>query len=171
MRCTAPMKAPSPPPTMPSRIRFTSLCSRPSIAMGLLCSLEDRVQPEHASVGSRVGAGRGEVVEGGLSHSDDVVADESRAFACPILGVFQAALPLQHGPGVIVVLGELRENRVEGDLPVAEGAKPAGALDPAFIAAVNTDAGRRIELGILDVKRLDALVIEIDEGAIVELLQ
>jgi hypothetical protein len=32
-------------------------------------------------------------------------------------------------------------------------------------------SGTRVELGVLDVKRLDALVVDVDEAEIVELLQ
>ena len=85
--------------------------------------------------------------------------------------MLQAAFPFQHRPGRIVVLRELRENAGEIDLSVAERAEAAGALDPGRIAGIDALPAGRIELGVLHVKGLDALVIDVDEGEIVELLQ
>ena len=61
--------------------------------------------------------------------------------------------------------------RAEIDLPVAERAEAAGALDPGRVAGIDALPAGRVELGVLDVKRLDALVIDVDEVEIVELLQ
>ena len=129
------------------------------------------IEAEHPPVGRLVGSSGGEIVEGFLRDADDVVLDERRAFASAVLGMLQAAFPFEHGPGIVIVLGELGEDRAEIDLSVAERAEPAGAVDPALIAAIDADAAGRIELRILHVERLDALVVEIDEGEIVELLQ
>jgi hypothetical protein len=85
--------------------------------------------------------------------------------------VLQAAFPFQHRPAVIVVLRELGEDAGEIDLPVAERAEAAGAVDPALVAGIDALPAGRVELGVLDVKRLDALVVDVDEGEIVELLQ
>jgi hypothetical protein len=49
--------------------------------------------------------------------------------------------------------------RIEIDLAVARRAEAAGAVDPGLIAAVDTGASVRPELGVLHVKGLDALVI------------
>ena len=57
------------------------------------------------------------------------------------------------------------------DLAVAERAKPSRAIDPRLKAAVHPHAPGGIELGVLDVKHLDAVVIEVDVGQVVELLQ
>ena len=65
----------------------------------------------------------------------------------------------------------LGEDAAEIDLSVAERTEAARALDPGRIAAIDALPPGRIELGVLDVKRLDALVIDVDEGEIVELLQ
>ena len=56
------------------------------------------------------------------------------------------------------------------DLPVAERAEAAGALQPALVAAVDALLRRRVELGVLDVEHLDALVIDVDEAEIVHAL-
>ena len=118
-----------------------------------------------------VGRAAGEIVERLFRHADDVVLDERRAFGRAVLGMLQAALPFEHRPAVVVVLRQLGEDAAEIDLPVAERAEAAGPVDPALIAGIDALPAGRIELGVLDVKRLDALVIDVDEGEIVELLQ
>src|SRR5204863_226696 len=65
---------------------------------------------EHAAVRGLVGAGAREIVERLLGHPDDVLGDELRPFAGAILGMLEAALPLEHRPAGIVVLRELRED-------------------------------------------------------------
>jgi len=60
-------------------------------------------------------------------------------------------------------LRELGEDAVEVDLPVAERAEAAGALDPGRVTRIDALPAGRIELGVLDVKRLDPLVIDVDE--------
>src|SRR5712672_1979853 len=153
-RCTPPMNAPRPPPTMPSRSGGTMLSDA-----------------EHAAIRGLVGAGAGEIVERLLGHPDDVVGDELRTFAGAVLRMLDATLPLEHRPAGIVVLCELREDRLEVHLTVAQGTEPAGAIDPRLEPAIHALPAGRIELGILDVEHADALVIEIDVLEIVELLQ
>ena len=97
--------------------------------------------------------------------------DERRALGRAVLGMLQRALPFEHRPAVVVVLRQLGEDAAEIDLPVAQRAEAAGPVDPALITRVDALAAGRIELGVLDVERLDALVIDVDEGQIVELLQ
>src|SRR5439155_13007480 len=117
MRCTAPMKAPSPPPTMPRRMR------RPAATELLaLIVIAAPSEAEHSPDLLRIALGAGEVVERFLGDADDVLADELGAFGGAGLGMLQRALPLEHGPAVVVVLGHLRENCAEIDLPVAERA-------------------------------------------------
>src|SRR5882762_10064834 len=100
MRCTAPMNAPGPPPTIPSRIRRCTLASLlPLIAIARLSA-----QAQHFLVHRRVDAARSEIVEGAFRHANDVLGDKIRAFPCAVLGMFQATLPFQHGPAGIVVL-------------------------------------------------------------------
>src|SRR5437773_10789186 len=85
--------------------------------------------------------------------------------------MFDAALPFEYRPARIVVLRQLREDRLEVHLTIAEGTEPAGAIDPRLEHAIHALAAGRIELGILDVKHADAVVIEVDVLEIVELLQ
>src|SRR5213593_3617871 len=153
-RCTPPMNAPRPPPTMPSRSGW---------AMS--------GDAEHAAICGDVGAGAGEIVERLVRHPDDVVGDELRPLAGAVFRMFEAALPFEHRPAGIVVLGELREDRLEVYLTIAEGTEPAGAIHPRLEPAIHALAAGRIELGILDVKHADAVVIEVDVLEIVELLQ
>ena len=68
--------------------------------------------------------------------------DELRSFASAILRMLQAAFPLQHGPGIIVVLCELGEDRAEIDLSVSKRPEPARAVNPVLISAIDADAGR-----------------------------
>src|SRR6266516_992305 len=153
-RCTPPMNAPRPPPTMPSRSGGTM-----------------SGDAEHAAIRGLVGAGTGEIVERLLGHTNDVVGDELRPLAGAVLRMLDAALPLEHRPAGIVVLRELREDRLEVHLTVAEGTEAAGAIDPRLEPAIHALPAGRIELGILDMKHANAVVIEVDVLEIVELLQ
>src|SRR5213083_2050084 len=153
-RCTPPMNAPRPPPTMPSRSGWTI-----------------SGDAEHPAIRGEVGAGAGEIVERLLGHTDDVVGDEFRPFAGAVLRMLDAALPFEHRPAGIVVLRELREDRLEVHLTVAERTEPAGTIDPRLESAIHALPAGRIELGILDVKHADAVMIKIDVLEIVELLQ
>src|SRR5213593_1224850 len=153
-RCTPPMNAPRPPPTMPSRSGWTI-----------------SGDAEHPAIRGLVGAGAGEIVERLVRHPDDVVGNELRPFAGAVLRMLDAALPLEHRPAGIIVLRELREDRLEVHLTVAQRTEPAGAIDPRLEPAIHALAAGRIELGILDVKHADLVVIEVDVLEIVELLQ
>src|SRR5258705_5193099 len=118
-----------------------------------------------------VRSARREIVECFLRDTDDMPGNEFCTLARPVLRVLEAAFPFQHGPGIVAVLRELGENGVEIHLSVSQRPEASGAADPAFITAVDANSPGRVELGILGVKRLDALVIEIDERDVVELLQ
>src|SRR5271166_725236 len=168
MRWTAPMKAPSPPPTMPSLIFAPVRASlRPSMVMALLPSL----QSERALDLLLVDGGAGEIVERLLGDADDVLRDELGALAPPVFRVLETALPFQHRPGGIAVLRHLGENAGKIDLPVAERTEAPRPFDPRRIARVDALPPGRIELGVLDVERLDPLVVDVDELEVVELLQ
>ena len=132
---------------------------------------ESALNSHHGAQHLLVGGAAGEIVECLFRHPDDVVLDEGRAFGRAVLGMLQAAFPFQHRPGIIAVLGELGEDAAEIDLPVAERAEAAGAVGPALVAGIDALPSGRIELGVLDVERLDPLVIDVDEFEIVELLQ
>src|SRR6185369_17446233 len=107
-RCTAPMKAPSPPPTMPSRTRPLLFAEsfRPSIAI-FSCPLLDA---EHALIGGEICAAGCEIIKGLLGHFDDVVLDEDRPFAGTFFRMLQAAFPFEDRPALETVLREFRED-------------------------------------------------------------
>src|SRR6266700_4173552 len=107
----APMKAPSPPPTIPCRMRGSAM-SRTPIDLSQ-CSGEAQRPPDLR----RVARAAGEVVKGPVGDADDVVADKGRAFARAVLRVLQTAFPLQHRPAVEPDCGQPREDRLEVDLP------------------------------------------------------
>src|SRR5208337_2380589 len=147
MRWTAPMKAPSPPPTMPSLILVPVRASlRPSMVMGSLPSL----QSERALDLLLVDRAAGEVVERLLGNADDVMRDELGALARPVLRVLEAAFPFEHRPGGIAVLRHLGEDAGKIDLPVAERPETPGPLDPRRIARIDALPSVRIELRVLD---------------------
>src|SRR5882672_11279003 len=144
MRCTPPMNAPWPPPTMPRRMRRGTVpVIAPSMAMAA------SADAQHLFVRGRVHPAAGKVVERALGHADDVVGDERRTFARTVFRVLDAALPFQHGPAGVVVGRHLREDRGEVDLPVSERTEPARALQPGLKAAVHALFAGRVELGIL----------------------
>src|SRR5262249_46476542 len=66
--------------------------------------------------------------------------------------------------------GELREDLVEVDLPVAEGAVAGGALQPRLISGIEALFAGRAELGIFHVKAFDAVMVQIDERNVVQSL-
>src|SRR5262245_37815148 len=103
MRCTPPMKAPCPPPTIPIRsLRFQDSMFRlawPQWRMKLtnvaFRSAKERyfrgakgdnlaLQPQYLPVLRHVGAAAGEVVEGDLRRLDEVPRDERRTFGRPL---------------------------------------------------------------------------------------
>ena len=63
----------------------------------------------------------------------------------------------------VAVGGELAEDAAEIDLAVAQRAEAAGPVDPVLEAAIDALPAGRVELGVLDVERLDPLVVEVDE--------
>src|SRR5580704_8359131 len=127
------MKAPSPPPTMPSLILPPSEASlRPSIIVSYPLD-----QAERACDLPLVDLAAGEVVERLLGHANDVLRDEFGALARAVLGMLQAALPFQHRPRRIAVLRHLGEDAAEIDLAVAERAEAARPVDPRRIPRIN----------------------------------
>src|SRR5262252_422275 len=167
MRCTPPMNAPWPPPTMPRRMRRgAASVFAPSMAIA-----PSSADAEHSLVRGRVHAAAGKIVERALGHADDVIGDERRTFARAVFRMLDAALPFKHGPAGVVVARHLRKDRGEVDLPVAERTEPAGALEPGLKAAVHALLAGRVELGILHVEDLDAVVVVVDVVQVVQLLQ
>src|SRR3546814_13670088 len=85
--------------------------------------------------------------------------------------MLQAAFPFGYRPAGIAILCQPGENPAEIDLPVAQQAEAAGAIDPVLKAAIDPRSPGRVELGVLDVEHADPLVINVDELQIVERLQ
>ena len=100
-----------------------------------------------------------------------MVADEGGALPGPVLGRLEGALPLQHRPALVPVLGELGEDGAEVDLAVAERAEAAGAVLPGLVAGIDALAAGGPELGVLHVEHPDPLVVEVDVLQVVQLLQ
>ena len=69
------------------------------------------------------------------------------------------------------MLRQFREDGAEVDLPIAQRTEAPGPIDPILVAAVHTLPPVGAELGVLDVEGLDARVVDVDEGQVVELLQ
>ena len=89
------------------------------------------VLAENARVHFRIRRARREVVEGVRRRADHVLADERCAFARAVLGMFQRALPLEHRPAVIVVLGELEKMRLKSICPSpGERKRPGRSTQP-----------------------------------------
>ena len=131
------MNAPCPPPTIPSRIRppCNSVAFDPSIVIALLPRrLSDAKHPIDLIL---VDLSSGKIVERFLRYLDDVFCNEGRALVCTLLGVLQAAFPLEHRPAIVVIGGKLREDRSEIDLSVAQRSEAAGTLDPWLIAGID----------------------------------
>src|SRR6476646_9839344 len=159
------MKAPSPPPTIPSRMRGSAISRAP---VDLFQRSNETQCPSDLRI---VAAAAGEVVDGSLGDADDVVADKAGALARAVLCIFQTAFPFQHRPAVEPDGRQPREDRLEVNLSVAERAKAAGAIDPGLEARIDALAAGWIELGILDVESADALRVDVNEGEVIQLLQ
>src|SRR5262249_29045313 len=102
-----------------------------------------------------------EAFEVPLGHFADVCSDPTGRFTHPLLAILQTTLPLDHRPGVVAVRRQLAEDTTEVHLAVAHGTKTTGPTHPVLEARVDPLLAGRIELGILDVERLDPLMVEI----------
>src|SRR5579885_2863737 len=120
MRCTAPMKAPGPPPTMPSRKRRFVACFAPSIGIGASLSLGNA---EHPTIGFGVSSRCCEIIECAICDLNDVPCNEWRTFFRALFAALQAALPLEDGPSVEIVLRKLRKNSGEIHLSITQRTK------------------------------------------------
>src|SRR6478609_631743 len=127
--------------------------------------------PQQRTIGGKVDAAGGEIIEGPRGDIDQVAGNEGRSFRRSLLGILDAAFPFEHGPAVEIMLRQLREDRPEIDLAVAEGTEPPGTLRPGLKAGIDALPAARIELGVLHMEHADALVIDVDERQVVELLQ
>ena len=84
--------------------------------------------------------------------------------------MLDAALPLHDRPSRKVVLRHLAEHLFEIDLPIAQRPEPPRPINPVLITAIDARAPTWPELRILHVKRANALVIKIEKGQIIHLL-
>ena len=80
------MKAPSPPPTMPSRIRRPAL---PAEFFASIVMAAPALQAQHPPGLLRIGLAAGEVVERLLGDADDVPLMNSAPSAAPASGCFR----------------------------------------------------------------------------------
>src|SRR6185369_14360663 len=92
-------------------------------------------------------------------------------FAGTFFRMLQAAFPFEDRPALETVLREFREDAAEIDLAIAERPETPGAIDPGLIAAIYAAAAVHIEFGILHMKHLDALMIDVDVVEVIERLQ
>src|SRR5690606_24193714 len=113
----------------------------------------------------------GEIIKRPSGNRDDMTADKFTALTRAGIAILQAALPLQHRPAVVVVLGQLAENALKVDLSVAGRAEASGAVDPRLVAAVDAAAPAGAKLGVLHVERFNARMVDINKGQIVHLLE
>src|SRR4051794_27390615 len=104
MRCTALMKAPWPPPTIPRRTRSLRFIGS--------------AQAQHPTVRRIVRPRGSEIVERLLRQLDHVVADEGRALTRALLRRLDGTFPLQDRPTAKAVLRQLREDAAEIHLTV-----------------------------------------------------
>src|SRR3546814_449062 len=107
-------------------------------------------QPQHRAIERRVAAPR-EIVERLVGLADHVRGDEGRAFARAVFGMLQAAFPFEYRPAGIAILCQPGENPAEIELPVAQRAEAAGAIDPALQASSKSGVSGKSELVRLDV--------------------
>jgi len=70
-----------------------------------------------------------------------------------------------------IVLGKLAENRHGNLLTIHRANETSGPLEPVEIAAIWPGTPVRAKFGILDMKGADAIVIQVDERQVVQLLQ
>lgn len=113
----------------------------------------------------------GKVIEGSSGNGNDMAADKLAALARAGLTILQAALPLQHRPAGKIIFGQLTEHPFEVDLSVAGRAETPGPLLPGLVSTVDAIAPVAAKFGVLDVKRFNTRMIDIDIGQVVHLLQ
>src|SRR5690242_18353263 len=168
MRCTAPMNAPGPPPTMPSRIRrcFPCVLDSPGMFAFLSCR-----EPEHPAVRFLVRAGFCKIIKRPFGRLDYVPRNKRRPFSRSLLAALHAALPLQHRPSIEIVLRQLGKNSAKIHLPIAERPEPPRAPNPRLVSAINSLSPRRMKLRVLHVKHFHSRMINVEKGHVVELLQ
>src|SRR5471032_1940596 len=130
-----------------------------------------RPDPQQLPYFLTVRAASGKVIERAVRYVNNMLADSLRALPRAILRMLQRALPFKHSPAGKIVLGHLREDRPEVDLPVAQRPETSRAIHPPRITAIYPLAPVRTKLRVLHMESLDAFVINIDELKVVQLLQ
>src|SRR5438445_397836 len=135
MRCTAPINAPGPPPTMPRRSRRSLPCFLDSAGMFGLLSCR---KPQHSPVGFLVRTGFCKIVERALGDLNDVPLDKRRALPRALLAALQAAFPFEHCPAIKTVLRQFGKDAAEIHLPVAQRPEAPRALHPRLVSAVDS---------------------------------
>src|SRR5919108_3193444 len=168
MRCTAPMNAPGPPPTMPSRIRRCFPCILDSPGMFAFLS---RCEAQHPPIRFLICPGFCKIVKRALSRLDNVPRNKRRTFPRSLIAALHATLPFEHRPSVEIVLRQLRKNPAKIHLPVAQRAKTPRASNPRLVSPVNALAPRRMKLRVLHVKHFHAGMIDVEKRQVIELLQ
>src|ERR1700746_798144 len=168
MRCTAPINAPGPPPTMPRRSRR----SLPSFlaSTGLVGPLSGR-KPQHSPVGFLVRTGFCKIVERALGDLNDVPLDKRRALPRALLAALQAAFPFEHCPAIKTVLRQFGKDAAEIHLPVAQRPEASRPLHPRLGSAADSLAARRAKLRVFHVKHFHAGVVDVEKREVIELLE
>src|ERR1700733_4281737 len=100
-----------------------------------------------------------------------MVANEGRTLARSVFRMLQGAFPFHDRPTGEVILGQLAEDAAEVNLAISQGTKAPRPVDPILVSAIDTGSTRRIKLGVLHVEGTDALMVDVEEGEVVELLQ
>src|SRR6266481_2780302 len=196
IRCTAPINAPGPPPTIPKRSRrffpplatgfavislsHSSPCPRClcfSVNSVLSLSFCSRLipgllrQPQHPPVRPLIRPRTREIIKRPARRLNNMPLNKRRPFRCALLAALDAALPLQHRPPRKIILRQLGKDGLEIHLPVSRRTKPPSPINPRLIPTVNALPSRWPKLRILNMKHLDPLVVEVDEFQVIELLQ
>src|SRR6516162_1021974 len=131
MRCTAPINAPGPPPTMPRRRRRCLPCCLDSAGMFTLLPCR---KPQHSPVGFLVGTGFCKIVERALGDLNDVPLDKRCALPRALLAALQAAFPFEHCPAIKTILCQFGKDAAEIHLPVAERPEAPRTLHPWLVS-------------------------------------
>src|SRR6266481_1040272 len=196
IRCTAPINAPGPPPTIPKRSRrfFTSLatgfavislshsspcplCLCFSVNSVLSLSFCSRLIPgllrqaQHSPVRRLIRPRTREIIKRPARRLNNMALNKRRPFRRSLLTALNAALPLQHRPPRKIILRQLGKDGLEIHLPVSRRTKPPRSFNPRLIPSINALSSRRTKLRILNMKHLDPFVVEVDEFQIIKLLQ
>lgn len=98
-----------------------------------------------------------------------MIRNERRSFGGPLIGMLKAAFPFKYSPAGVVVLRKFGKNRAKIDLAVSGRTEPAGTLLPVLITTVYARLARRVEFGVLHMKRTNALMDGLRESCVNQL--